>query len=139
MFQETSIIEQRKHPYSDPEALGFRVLVMRRWPRGCSSGLVDAWLPSAGPSIELLSSLLQKEIIWETFVARYQQEQWSQISCRITFYEQGSKRNVQRSHSALKELCLLEQQYSRVTVMCWEAAGKPCHRHVLLKMLQGSE
>ena len=56
MIQEASIAALKKLPREEHATYGRRILVMRRWPRGLSWHDIDLWLPSAGPSEELLAA-----------------------------------------------------------------------------------
>jgi uncharacterized protein YeaO (DUF488 family) len=53
---------------------GYRLLVMRLWPRGVSRATVDAWERDLGPSRELLMSFRAGELGWDEFIDRYRQE-----------------------------------------------------------------
>ena len=57
MFAEKSVYT----PANDDE--GLRVLVMRTWPRGVSTGRVDVWLKELGPTPELLQALEARRIL----------------------------------------------------------------------------
>jgi uncharacterized protein YeaO (DUF488 family) len=41
---------------------GYRLLVMRRWPRGVRKEAVDAWEPGLGPSRDLRQALRKGRI-----------------------------------------------------------------------------
>jgi uncharacterized protein YeaO (DUF488 family) len=53
---------------------GFRVLVMRLWPRGVGKHAVDACEPDLGPSRHLLTAFRQGRIHRETLARRYVHE-----------------------------------------------------------------
>jgi uncharacterized protein YeaO (DUF488 family) len=115
------------------EALGFRVLVMRVWPRGVSWEHVDLWLPDAGPSLSLLQAYQGGEIDWDTFAERYRREQlfaWRHAG----YYKVGKgKAGLHTSTLApLQHLRALRKLHPVVTVMCHERPPDPCHRHVLV-------
>jgi uncharacterized protein YeaO (DUF488 family) len=113
MFVEKSVYT----PASDDE--GLRVLVMRTWPRGVSTGRVDVWLKELGPSPDLLQALEARRISWPAFANAYR----TQLA------------TVPASIEALAMLRDLEQRSGRVTLFCHERQP-PCHRFVLLELLQ---
>ena len=53
---------------------GYRLLVMRRWPRGIRKTAVDAWEKELGPSPELLSHLRSGLVSWAEYTVRYHEE-----------------------------------------------------------------
>ncbi len=53
---------------------GYRLVIMRLWPRGVTKAAVDAWEKDLGPSRELLTSFRAGELSWEALSARYRQE-----------------------------------------------------------------
>ena len=63
-----------KSIYYDPSEAtdGYRLLVMRYWPRGVRRTQVDSWLKDLGPSKELLAAYRQGEIDWTTFATSYE-------------------------------------------------------------------
>jgi uncharacterized protein YeaO (DUF488 family) len=113
MFAEKSVYT----PASDDE--GLRVLVMRTWPRGVSTGRVDIWLKDLGPTPDLLQALEARRISWLAFAGAYR----TQLA------------TVPASIVALATLRDLEQRSGRVTLFCHERQP-PCHRFVLLEILQ---
>ena len=62
--------------YRPPELERFKLLVMRRWPRGIAKTRVDEWAQQLGPSAELLDGYRQGEgeIAWPEFESRYLDE-----------------------------------------------------------------
>ncbi len=112
MFAEKSVYT----PATDDE--GLRVLVMRRWPRGVSSGRIDVWLKELGPTLDLLQALDARAISWLTFADRYRAQLTS----------------LPASVEALATLRDLEQRSGRVTIFCHERQP-PCHRFLLLEWL----
>jgi uncharacterized protein YeaO (DUF488 family) len=135
MFSEISVFEVRRLSPQAHEALGLRILVMRRWPQGITKDLVDCWLPDAGPSLTLLRALRDKEISWSVFAAHYEMEQKQLQACKMVTYKQGKKFEEHFHHSPLRQLQILEQIYPQGRIMCWEKEGLPCHRHLLLALL----
>ena len=55
----------------------FRVLVMRKWPRGIGykKHAIHKWSKELGPSRELLDKWNSNEITWEDYVKQYCSEQ----------------------------------------------------------------
>jgi uncharacterized protein YeaO (DUF488 family) len=50
---------------------GYRLLVMRLWPRGVRKDSVDSWEPNLGPSRDLLQAFQKGHIDWENLARRY--------------------------------------------------------------------
>ncbi len=71
------ILTKRVYERPDP-ADGFRLLVMRRWPRGIRKGAVDAWEKDLGPSPDLLGRWRAGKLSWE----EYRQEYVAQMAQR---------------------------------------------------------
>jgi len=64
-----------KRIYDPPApADGYRLLVMRRWPRGVTKRSVDGWEPDLGPSLALLTDYRQGKLDWPAFARLYRQE-----------------------------------------------------------------
>jgi uncharacterized protein YeaO (DUF488 family) len=112
MFTEKSVYD----PATEDE--GLRVLVMRHWPRGVSTGRVDVWLKELGPSPALLGDLDARRIPWLAFAAAYERQ--------LT----ESPATVE----AVATLRDLEQRSGKVTLFCHERQP-PCHRFLLLDWL----
>jgi uncharacterized protein YeaO (DUF488 family) len=104
-------------PAGDDE--GLRVLVMRSWPRGVSTGRIDVWLKELGPTPELLQALEARRISWGAFADAYR----AQLA------------TVPASSEALATLRDLERRSGRVTLFCHERQP-PCHRFVLLDIVR---
>ena len=97
---------------------GFRLLVMRYWPRGIAKTKVDAWEPALAPSRGLLASFRSGSVAWETFAARYTQE-------------------VQESAAAQAALETLRgrARSGTVTILCGCADEARCHRSLLRQLV----
>jgi uncharacterized protein YeaO (DUF488 family) len=115
MFAEKSVYE----PATEDE--GLRVLVMRNWPRGVSTGRIDVWLRELGPSPDLLEGLASRRLSWLAFAAAYE----------------GQLTEAPGTVEALATLRDLEQRSGKVTLFCHERTP-PCHRFLLLEWLAGS-
>ena len=113
-----------KSVYHDPidPGDGYRLLVMRHWPRGIRKAHVDGWLRDLGPSQSLLSAVRADRVDWETFSTLYRQE--------VSETERG------RDH--LDEVKRLEGEHGTVTLLCHEDlrnSDSHCHREILKEML----
>ena len=53
---------------------GYRLLVMRRWPRGIPKTAVNTWKKELGPSTELLGHLRNGLVSWAEYTVRYHEE-----------------------------------------------------------------
>ncbi len=53
---------------------GFRLLIMRLWPRGIRKDRVSAWEKELGPSPALLRGFLDRQVPWPEYVVRYRAE-----------------------------------------------------------------
>ena len=112
-----------KSIYHDPIGPedGYRLLVMRRWPRGVSKTRVDGWLKELGPSSALLGKLREGKIDWQAFSHLYKEQVGGTDAGR----------------ALLEEVECLERAHAVVTLLCHEDLARPdtnCHR-VLLKEL----
>jgi uncharacterized protein YeaO (DUF488 family) len=112
MIRHASIYDQDQHR-------GWRVLIMRRWPRGVRRDRIDVWLKDAAPSPPLLESL-QSGLGWAAFEQRYRDE---------ILHE--------RPH-VLDELRALEHEHGTLTLLCHERIppSEHCHRVVLCDLLK---
>jgi len=138
MFREASVYALKRLSEEERTPYGLRVLTMRKWPRGVHRSDIDVWMPSAGPSIELLTTYQTRSIVWEEFLSLYQGEQQTQRTCRIVTYTGGKPKKVDYPHGSLDHLKQLEQQYGTITVLCWEN-GPLCHRYALKALLAETE
>jgi uncharacterized protein YeaO (DUF488 family) len=98
---------------------GWRVLVMRYWPRGVRRERVDVWLKDAAPSRELLHAYSHEGLKWAQFARRYRREM-----------------RVERSQ-ALDALRRLEREHGVITLLCHERIppAEHCHRTLLAELL----
>jgi uncharacterized protein YeaO (DUF488 family) len=136
MIREASIYALKKLSEEERAPYGLLILTMRKWPRGVRRSDIDVWLPSAGPSIELLLTFHTRSIVWEEFLSLYQAEQQNQQSCHVVTYTQdGQPLHADYPHRSLDHLKLLAQQHGTITILCWEA-GTLCHRYTLRELVQ---
>lgn len=95
---------------------GWRLLVMRQWPRGIPKGAVDAWDRDLGPSLPLLQRTRRGELDWEAFRREYEAEM-------------RAKRD--------KLLALGQRaQEGTVTLLCACRDESRCHRSVLKALVE---
>ena len=99
---------------------GWRVLIMRYWPRGVRRDRVDVWLKDAAPTAELLRAYSKEGLPWGEFEKRYRQEI-----------------EHDRPH-VLAQLRDLEREHGTVTLLCHERIPpkEHCHREVLATLVQ---
>ena len=114
-----SPIEKNKH--------GLRLLVTRFRGRGLPTSRYDVWMPSLGPSEELLRKFLGDEIAWTEFRREYKAELYADgpidERCK-TIKNHGQK-------SSLRLIKTLARSRP-VTLLCHCAEEQEhCHRHLL--------
>jgi uncharacterized protein YeaO (DUF488 family) len=105
----------------DLESDGFRVLVMRKWPRGIGyqKHAIHKWIKEVGPSRELLRRWNSSEITWKDYVKQYCAQQTSSIAARIET-DYIARTSIDKT----------------VTLLCKERENDPhCHRHILSKTI----
>ncbi|GHO51406.1 DUF488 family protein [Ktedonospora formicarum] len=132
MIRELSIYALRALSPEERISYGYRVLVMRRWSRGISWREIDAWLPEAGPTLQLLQTWQQAGISWHDFECVYLFEQELLSSCTLRL-PHAARQEYQGCATDL--LLDLEQRHGVVTLLCHEAEG-PCHRFTLKERLE---
>lgn len=108
---------------------GLRILATRFRGRGLPAARYDVWMPSLGPSEQLLKAVLAGTIDWKTFSRRYREELYldGPIDQRsATIKNHGQK-------STLRLLKALGEQQP-VTLMCHcDEDATECHRFLLVK------
>jgi uncharacterized protein YeaO (DUF488 family) len=89
---------------------GFRLLVMRLWPRGIRKSLVSAWEKELGPSPDLLRGFRAGKMSWGEFARRYRREMarkpdlihtWSERARRETITLLCTCKDESRCHRSL--------------------------------------
>jgi uncharacterized protein YeaO (DUF488 family) len=107
------------HPPAEDE--GFRVLIMRYWPRGVRRDRVDVWLKEAAPSTDLLRAYTHQGLSWEEFEAGYRAE-------------------MQSRPQVVEQLRELEREHGTLTLLCRERIppDEHCHRETLKTLLSQS-
>ena len=113
---------QTKRVYDPPGPEdGFRLLVMRRWPRGIAKGKVSAWDKRLAPSTELLADIRSGALPWEEYANRYRWE-------------------MANRPDAIEGIADLQTQADgeKVTVMCGCKDPDRCHRTLLKELIEGA-
>lgn len=106
---------------------GLRVLVTRFRGRGLPTSQYDVWMPSLGPSEELLKAVQSGAIDWKMFAKRYREE----------LYLDGpidDRSETIKNHGQKSTLRLLKTLGARgnVTLMCHcDEHATECHRFLL--------
>jgi uncharacterized protein YeaO (DUF488 family) len=110
---------------------GIRILATRFRGRGMPTNRYDVWMPSLGPSEQILRRVQAVQITWAQFVREYRRELFMDgpIDARSrTIKNHGQK-------FTLRLLKLLGET-GPVTVMCHCAEDqKQCHRHELRRVI----
>jgi len=99
---------------------GYRVLIMRLWPRGIRKERVDVWLKELGPVPTLLREFLDERITWKQYVPRY-------LAGLARPEAQEAIAEVRR-----------RAREGRVTLLCGCADEARCHRSLLRAYLLNS-
>ena len=113
---------------------GLRLLVTRFRGRGMSASRYDVWMPSLGPSEQLLRAVLLGKISWAQFSRQYRQE----------LYLDGPidrRSHSIKNHGQKFTLRLIKQLARKgpVTLLCHCAQDqRQCHRHLLQALIQSS-
>ena len=111
-----SLKTKRIYDPASPED-GYRLLVMRRWPRGIRKDAVDAWEKEIAPSEPLRVAFLHEGIPWEEYARRYVKE----VSPKRELLAQVARR----------------AQSQPVTLLCSCVDETRCHRSLLRGLVEG--
>ena len=120
------------HTPIEREGDGLRVLVARFRGHGVKKTAYDVWMPSLGPSEELLQLFRTGEITWPEFSRRYKAE--IQDSPSI-----DNRNKSIKNHGQKFTLRLLQTLAERgpVTLLCHCAEDEQhCHRHLLKRLIE---
>jgi uncharacterized protein YeaO (DUF488 family) len=103
----------------DPPAPGdgFRLLIMRLWPRGIATSKVSAWEKEIGPSPELLRCFRSGKVSWEEYAERYRAEMAGKPDLIREWAERARKETI--------------------TLLCACKDESRCHRSLLAVILSG--
>ena len=114
---------------------GLRVLVARFRGHGVPKSHYDLWLPSLGPSEELLRGFLDGKVTWAKFSKEYQQELWADGPV-----DEKNKTSKNHGQKGLLRLLRFVSQRQPVTLLCHcDEDEAHCHRHLLQKILLSSK
>ena len=106
---------------------GLRILISRFRGRGLPKSQYDVWMPSLGPSEQLLRAVLSGEIDWKTYTKRYKDELF--LDGPIDERSKTIKNHGQKSTLRLLKK-LGEQQNVTLLCQCDDHATQ-CHRFIL--------
>ena len=95
---------------------GYRLLIMRLWPRGVRKATVDGWEKDLGPSRELLTSFRAGKLGWEDFAVRYREEMSAREELLQRYRDLGRRETV--------------------TLLCGCQDEARCHRTLLKEILE---
>ena len=108
-----------KRIYDSPEVEdGFRLLVMRRWPRGIAKAKISLWNKHLAPSTELLFSIRYGEITLPEYEKSYIREMTT----------------LPESINAVKDL-IRRSEFETITLMCACKDWNHCHRTLLKDLI----
>ena len=121
-----------KYVYSPAaENDGLRILATRFRGRRMSANLYDVWMPSLGPSEQLLKSVLAGKITWAAFTRDFKKELF--LDGAIDSRNKTIKNHGQKSTLRLIKTMARE---GNVTLMCHcDEDAKQCHRHILRELI----
>ena len=111
---------------------GLRILATRFRGRGLPATACDVWMPSLGPSEQLLRQVLGEKITWTQFLREYRRE-------LVMDGPVDARSKTIKNHGQKFTLRLLHElaQRGNVTVMCHCAEDAvQCHRHELRKLIE---
>ena len=98
---------------------GYRLLVMRLWPRGVRKSSVDGWEKELGPSLELLRAYRAGAVEWDEFAVRYRAEMEEKPELLAEVARRG--------------------RVGAVTLLCTEEDESRCHRSLRKAMVEGNQ
>jgi len=110
---------------------GLRILATRFRGRGMPSTLYDVWMPSLGPSEQLLKAVQSGKIIWSVFTRDFKKELFLDGSI-------DSRNKTIKNHGQKSTLRLIKAmaREGNVTLMCHcDEDAKQCHRHILHQLI----
>jgi uncharacterized protein YeaO (DUF488 family) len=115
----------------DRESDGLRILATRFRGRGMSADRYDVWMPSLGPSEQLLRAVQSGKKSWAQFSREFVAELFMDGPI-------DSRSKTIKNHGQKFTLRLIKDlsRKGNVTLMCHcEEDQKQCHRHVLQKLI----
>ena len=110
---------------------GMRILATRFRGRRMSANLYDVWMPSLGPSEQLLKAVQAETITWAAFTRDFKKEMF--LDGPIDVRNRTIKNHGQKSTLRLIKAMARE---GNVTLMCHcDEDAKQCHRHILRELI----
>lgn len=120
------------HSPIDKKRDGLRILAARFRGRGLPSSRYDVWMPSLGPSEDLLRRVLGGRITWAAFLREFRKELL--LSGVIDTRNRSIKNHGQKF--TLRLIKTLSEQ-GPVTLMCHcDEQAEHCHRYELKKLIE---
>src|SRR2546426_297944 len=95
---------------------GFRLLIMRLWPRGIKKTKVSAWEKELGPSPKLLRDFLDGRTDWEEYTRLYRAEMKAKPELISTWAARARAEHI--------------------TLLCACKDANRCHRTLLKELLE---
>ena len=122
------------HTAIDRKTDGLRVLAARFRGRGLPKSRYDVWMPSLGPSEQVLRRMQSGAISWPRFASEYRKELF--LDGPIDRRSRSIKNHGQKF--TLRLIRHLAQQ-GNVTLLCHCAEEERlCHRHILRRLIAGA-
>jgi uncharacterized protein YeaO (DUF488 family) len=110
---------------------GLRILATRFRGRGMPSTLYDVWMPSLGPSEQLLKAVQTGTITWTAFTRDFKKELFldGPVDARsATIKNHGQKFTLRLIKALARD--------GNVTLMCHcDEDAAQCHRHILRQLI----
>lgn len=95
---------------------GFRLLVMRLWPRGVAKSAIDLWMKELGTENDLIHAWKAQTISWADFSKRY----LASLKGKETLLDELAKRSKKET----------------ITLLCSCKDAKHCHRSLLKQAIE---
>lgn len=114
-----TIETKRIYAPADPDD-GYRLLIMRHWPRGVRKDRVDAWERGLAPTRELLADFNTHAIDWPEYERRF-------------LLEMATRPDALAALDALRQ----RSRRETVTLICGCADAARCHRSLVRGLVEG--
>lgn len=114
---------------------GLRLLVTRFRGRGLRKTRYDVWMPSLGPSEQLLAKIFEEKISWSEFSREYKSELFMDGPV-------DERCETIKNHGQKFSLRLIKKLANRgpVTLLCHcDEEQEYCHRHLLRSVILSSK